>query len=809
MASGGPSWQIDIPSLSQLVFSAGAYGLKQLALAGVDPHTIGCMMMISEYTPASQEFRGTLCRAREQQRADRVWIYRVIEVGASTNFLADQMLKTRAGENVIALLSATVSVMDEKACISTLSALFDAAGVSLDNIPGMVQLQNIRTSLASLARKTGFREKVLHYHYFLSSIIQPQQGARVINSTPYDAIPATSEIPAIIKVLHKMVTVEGSHVLIFKGIRGAAWTAAYASYILGLETCAVNRESAPVPITSDYDSARVVFDLSSTETKCELFREGNILDFITFNGDLPPLNSGWSIDCSLVDFFDLHHPGLKRETPLGYLRLSNFAAIEAMNTVSSLIGSFETQDTDSMAYRTRYPGSAGFISFTQMALPHLHRRAMRILAILGLRPAVRGFRFKGEGECPNFHCIGHETDPEPIWEETDIEQFNYKTGKREKKKNLSRSGQYLEPGSIQFVQDEARERLKYYLDDQTRPEMQKVRSWPTYLLSEIARTVNVAVQFAAKLAFTDWDKSLRIMSARTVSSREIPQLSSHGSNFEGHMAEAIALCSDSMPVDALEGRLWSVDWLGLDIDGIIVLRNAALSYSLMDMDGVFLSFQRGRILYEESNYHKIRSDRVGTLSHNMSLNHGYGSQSLGAQDKSLNIRARSLVSPIGDTIFVRLEATLNSSTAIVADCSLAAQLMTDFLVTMPCEHGYLGDKLLIPRDAGFVSVINEGLFFDDQYLAGTRRGNESGAIIFYQQTSKNSFGQWLASQWQPHSSDGRGLRVIQKDCCINCLVARLEVVYNWISDSYKALLKDYPICVIAGMREDSKDQTRR
>ena len=30
------AWQVDIPGLSQLVLSAGAQGLKQLALAGVD-----------------------------------------------------------------------------------------------------------------------------------------------------------------------------------------------------------------------------------------------------------------------------------------------------------------------------------------------------------------------------------------------------------------------------------------------------------------------------------------------------------------------------------------------------------------------------------------------------------------------------------------------------------------------------------------------------------------------------------------------------------------------------------------------------
>lgn len=140
-------WQIDIPGLSQMLFSAGAHGLKQLALAGVDPHTIGCMLMIAEYTPSSQDFRTKLSKTREQQRSDRVWLYKLVEIGAGTNFLADQMLRTRAGENVIALLAAVATVMDEQSCTAVLLALFEAAKVSMDNTPGITQLQNIRNSL--------------------------------------------------------------------------------------------------------------------------------------------------------------------------------------------------------------------------------------------------------------------------------------------------------------------------------------------------------------------------------------------------------------------------------------------------------------------------------------------------------------------------------------------------------------------------------------------------------------------------------------------------------------------------------------
>src|SRR5689334_18346492 len=95
VASSGPSWQVEIPGLSQLILNVGSHGLKQLAMAGVDIHSIGCMLMIAVYTPTSREFRKLLAVAREAQRSERLWFYKTVEFGAAMNFLADQLLKTR------------------------------------------------------------------------------------------------------------------------------------------------------------------------------------------------------------------------------------------------------------------------------------------------------------------------------------------------------------------------------------------------------------------------------------------------------------------------------------------------------------------------------------------------------------------------------------------------------------------------------------------------------------------------------------------------------------------------------------------
>ena len=153
-----------------MVASFGQRGLKQLAMSGVQLHSLGCMLMIAELTPASTEYRRMLNKVREQQRSERLWYFKVVEIGAASNFLVDQLLKTRAGENAVALLTALAPVMSIEACTTVLSLLFVEAGATLDNHPGVGELEKIRDGVLSLARKVDFREKVLHYQYLLQAL---------------------------------------------------------------------------------------------------------------------------------------------------------------------------------------------------------------------------------------------------------------------------------------------------------------------------------------------------------------------------------------------------------------------------------------------------------------------------------------------------------------------------------------------------------------------------------------------------------------------------------------------------------------
>ncbi|RDW90059.1 uncharacterized protein DSM5745_01834 [Aspergillus mulundensis] len=835
-----PQWQIDITGLSQLIFSAGAHGLKQLALAGVDPHTIGCMLMIAEYTPASQDFRTKLSKARQQQRMDRLWLHKLVEIGASTNFLADQMLKTRAGENVVALMAAVATVMDEQNCTAVLLSLFEAAKASLDNTPGILQLQNIRKCLASLASKMGFSEKTLQYHHFFLSLLgrKDEGESQRPKESPYEGLPDVKDMPKMIQLMHRLIISEdGRCVVRYTGLRGAAWMATYASYILGLRICAVTADGTAVPMTSSYEGAQVIFEVSAPESTGGLYQEGDLQDLISLETAPVSINSGWRVDCSVVDFVNLHHPDLRQSQPAPFSRISTFAAIELLNEISTFSQSFDPVESPATWYRSQYPHSKGFLSFTQAALPDIQARALRILKILGFRPPESGYRFRPHGEVERYSCYGHESDPMPLQEsysdaegsDNDDDASSHseeskggffkgfkKFGRRQRegpkrtrRMYESRRGQYVERGNLSMGKDTDLERLKYYLDDHTDPVLHRAAKWRRETFRDLLQSITVAVHFASRLAFTDWDVNLRIMSAMVMSYRELPpprvsHNNSRHTNFEGHIHEAIELCSDSMPIESIEQRLWTADWMGLDIDGIVILRNAAMPDSWASMKGAYLGFRRGRILHENQQYTKIRTDRINTQSQNLVATNKKSWTTAFPMNGCPSIEPRALIMPMADTIFLRLEASATPGSSVIGDGSLSALFTPDYIVTAPCKHGYDPKKTPVAANYPLIEDFAEGLFFDDSALLDnfTRSGTQQGVSVFYQLTSENKLAQWLASQWRPASGPFQCLRIIQRDCCLQCLLGNLgRVLEELNSGTHFFPYKQYPVCIMAGKEE--------
>ncbi|CCC06299.1 hypothetical protein SMACR_00516 [Sordaria macrospora] len=265
MASDLPSLQVDLTGLGQMMMTMGAGGLKKLASSGIDIHTIGSMYALGQLAPACQDFRNRLHKARQEQRKEQWWIG-LVELGAGTNFVLDEFLKTRAGENVISLLTPIISVLDDQGSSTLMSSLFDHMKAPLEDIPGTGRLQAIRSIALPIARKLGFAERLAEMHRWLGSNRFRAEGGPV-DLPLNDAVPATETAVVVITALTTLMVQSHNKTkrLVFCGVRGAAWVLVYASLVLGLGVCLVDKEGVPVPVTQPYSSAVVLIIPSKPE----------------------------------------------------------------------------------------------------------------------------------------------------------------------------------------------------------------------------------------------------------------------------------------------------------------------------------------------------------------------------------------------------------------------------------------------------------------------------------------------------------------------------------------------------------------
>lgn len=831
-SQGGPTWQVDIPSLSQLMLSAGSYGLKQLANSGVELHSIACMLMIAQYVPASKDFLATLHRSRESQRSDRLWMYKLVEIGTATNFLADQMLKTRAGENVLALMSATVPVMDEESNIVLLASLFENANISFENIPGIRQLQKLRKNLAPLACRTGFRERVLRLHQFLWQVLHGRCLTK--DEDPYDAIPTAIDIVQIIRCLHQITTGEGKYMLMYNGLKGAAWVVAYACSILGLKACALDGDGGPVPITGEYEDAMVVINLASQVSSCQLYLSGTITEkVITLQESTRFVRRGWNINCFEVNFLELHHPGLSiSET---FARLSHFAALETMNAVTALAATFDHRSLDEDSFirpRNSPHDDIGFKPYTMSVLSTLQERSLEILRILGFRPAkLSDYEFKKAEDCLTHTAVGQNADILQLSKQEDSGDSNNTSQHRYREKipPCSPDSLYIPSGGIRYEGRKRLERLVLYLSpldqsslsnsEATKPAEAPNKSdhaSPFLSLHEslqiaVESTVSYAIDFASKLSFSNWNTALGVMSVRAMYGNQHYK-GAEERTFEGPTSHAIALCLDGFKAIDLETRFWSEDWVALDLDGVVAIRELSRQYSIHSLQGRYLSFSMGRLLFEGQPCAKIRMDRTDLRYRNWKAPvnamlkpqaepsqlapSGHSRSPSTASPKFEDAclwKPRELCSRTGESIFVRLEIKLNSSTHVVVDSSRAASTLPQVLVINECPHGFstaglhyrkLDTDINLPN-WGIQGDVFEGISFDE---------SNPKAALYYQRTENVPIGQWLACHW-----NAIGLKILQSKCCLRCLFQRLRAL------NVKQEGGPYPICIIAEGENPDQD----
>ena len=800
--SGGPSWQVDIPGLTQLILSAGTYGLKQLASAGIDMHTIGCILMLSEYTPASKEFRKTINRAREQQRSQRLWMYKMVEIGTATNFLADQLLKTRAGENVLALMAATSSITDEDSCVSAIAALFEGAKVSADNIPGTGQLRSLRNGLCPLGRMTGFGEKLLRYHQFLKNIsFDP-------TSDPYASIPGPSDVAGLIRMLHKICSAEEHYVLRYDGFLGAAWVVTYGCEILGLSACAINGRSGSeeaVPINGSYEEAKIIVNLAASTNAYTLYLEKDVHEIINVTGPLDRAPRGWNIDCSKENFLLYRHPKID-ESP-SFDALSIFTAIATLNRASQIACTLGIWT--SPAKQDNRLGTSGLLLYSKSSLPSIHERCLRILRTLGFRRGdLSRFITQISGDGAGHRFVGHQSVLNCHGENVPVrsELFDRGFDSTIDIFNCLKVFIWTVDGNIEGHQShehnpEFRNCRCHAVRNHgglSRSAASAFLDWALGLRNEIGQTVADAVDFASLLAFTNWDSSLRLMSVRFFELGDTSPLESSESAVKDYMLKTMALCTDNVHSKDMLQRDWQEDWLAMDIDGMIMLRNSCFIKPIHKISGQLLTFSPGRMLYEGTPCFRLRADAVESKYKDFFKEFATGSilpPILRPSNEYPSMSVRHFFSKHRGDIFVRSEIYDGSQLCYVPDATIMESALLNTFITAPCPHGYFGNELsnagvVIPSHIG---TVIEGLVFscNSPWMEAQPTTQPTHATVFYQCTHDNELAQWLACHWQSQDKNKTSIRVLQLDCCTGCVLDRVN-----------ALIKLNPqinrVCVIAG-----------
>ncbi|KAL8947883.1 MAG: hypothetical protein Q9222_005876 [Ikaeria aurantiellina] len=366
ISSSGMEWQVDLPGLSSLVWNMGAAGLKKFAQAGVDVHTLLCMGEIAETCPACLEYRKEINTCRRQQRRESIWLFKIVEIGAASNFIADELLKKRAGENIVALMSTILPILPEDDCDSFILQLFER--IEADKTPGFAQLQAFRDALQPLAQKTAFKDRTYQYHIMLSNLV-PEYGQGLSC-----AVPDSQTLANLVRLFQTLMQRDSSHVLSYRGWAGAAWVIAYARHVLGLRVCVLRTSNDLLPVNGDYTESRVRVYIMEEDPACEIVTKGQVSELISILSRDPIMTTLWSIDLENVNLRDLF-------LPYSATRVTMISHMIKMLTFT-LLFHYQTHALHSQNH-FQLPGrpSMELQAYTSYCLPQIEHRALKALEL--------------------------------------------------------------------------------------------------------------------------------------------------------------------------------------------------------------------------------------------------------------------------------------------------------------------------------------------------------------------------------------------------------------------------------------------
>ncbi len=737
---GSVGWQVDLPGLASLVLNLGTAGLKRFAEAGVDFHTILCMGEIAEQCPASNEYRRELSECRQKQRKQSQWLYKVVEIGAATNFVADELLKRRAGENVVALMSALLPVMSESSCDDLLLKLFEACATPLDKTPGYGQLRCIRETLLPLARKTQFKDKVFQYHLLVQHLLGNSDPA--FEMSAYQSIPDEDTAVHLILALAKLTQQEKNVILEFDGLNGAGWVIAYARHVLGLPTCILSSASTSVPISEDYRNARVILRIYATEAKCRLLVEGDLQEFLKTSHSTPSDRDGWVIDTTRVDVLDSY---ISQSDPLrkGISPIARSLVHECTRMISESVG-----DSDSHICTDQTP-VRGLANYNAYCLPAIRRKAHRILGYFGFDPVEADSAYVGFEPLSRYLVPVDGSDHE-------FQRVLLEGGKMEH--GVAPGPMWIQSNLGHIEADKAHMPIGTNILDKT-----------------AVKCINYTfrmVDAACTLAFTDWDQHLRLISVSFLESpRRFPSLLEMGG-----ICSWKNICGSIMDI-TVGGHHDIFDLNESDRRAAfqhrgVVFAKAAL-YQNLNLDACYSHLVPGNIAVNGERKYRIYTpsddecrsmfktcaitDARPQTSAYVATNHFPESPAI----SRVKLSAKSVK-------LFRSVVTDNHIHALPGPRDILRGL-ADLLVTTPCSHSYYDElnlDTLILHGVFKGAIIHQGILFSSDYSRSTQ------PEIWLQSVDQNPVAQWLATQ--PFGDHPRILTIIQRDCCMACVFKRID-----------------------------------
>ncbi|KAF2420763.1 hypothetical protein EJ08DRAFT_529160 [Tothia fuscella] len=812
-AARGVSWQIDIPTLTQVIVGLGAAGLKQLAACGIDIHSLGSLLAIAELTQTSDKYRLVLEACKERHTTSK-WVYKAFEFAGASNFFVGTLFKDARGVNILALLSTIVPFFDQHEFEAIVIGLCNERHIPIDSQPGLGELSKIREALLPFTQTPEFPSLVSQYHLiFLNAAIPRADWGKFPAS---HAIPDKFTIIRIINLLYQITTSTEPYVLRVRGIRGAAWVAVYAVKVLDLRCCANYSSEKLLPINVEFEEAQVVLYIDDCLSDVSLYRELKLDDHIVCD-DTENAAAEWAVDCDVINFLEHHCPQLSQSRLLS--SISHFVAANTIQIISRLLAAPPIDRFPSSGSR-RYPE---FITYLEDATPLIQQRAIEVLTVLGFKPndaesyrtqllpTLESDGFVGDllsdTDSSEAAHLAQDLDNKlktlfaPLFWGTDQSQYTLEidtvvVAKRGRLDWSRRSAEVIEDrifdGFRQALQELCNRRGVHDL-------LSDVHTDSLYL------ALQTAIRVSSVLAFTDWPDSHRKISSTflEIRPRKCLRTFRHGltthisalasSRYMADLLNDALLISTRLSASKLKKTLaWNYeegqDWIGQDFGGVVGIDTLACPPLAPYQRGCLLSLFVGHLAIDGRWCTKFREEFESTrIIDFMEVNAQdfwiQASETLTPSNGCENLKLRGLSTVVNRDLWLSWTFRLGDKRMPALPRRIATACYNG-AYTRPCGHDPATSLDKIAAAALFQPMKfewTEGLMLYHAVQDSYEFFDTHRVRFVYEQVHNNFLGRWATCESQLgwdcdyHTEHKRKfIHMFQRRTCLDCITKAVK-----------------------------------